>query len=198
MPRYDRIVSAYDFSPHAVDALSVAEGLAKRLGAELHVVHVVPEPRLAYPTFELGGFAPPAIPESVREDALDTLEEETAHLRRGDRIVGTHVLEGSAVDVALADFIREIDADLLVMGTHGRTGLAHLLMGSVAERMLRRAPCPVLTVRGGQADERSRSESREDGDTVDLASRRREDVTPDISGAHLRAPAPDVSRERSS
>lgn len=197
MTRYDRIVSAYDFSPHAVDALSVAEGLARRLGAELHVVHVVPEPRLAYPTFEIGGFAPPAIPESVREDALETLEEETAHLRRGGRVVGAHVLEGSAVDVALADFIREIGADLLVMGTHGRTGLAHLLMGSVAERTLRRAPCPVLTVRSSQIDE-SRSEAYEDADTVDLGSRRREDMTPDISGAHLRVPAPDGSRGSSS
>ncbi len=197
MPHYDRIVSAYDFSPHAVHALSVAEGLAKKLGAELHVVHVVPEPRLAYPTLELGSFAPPPVPESVREDALETLGEETAHLRRGGVVVELHVLEGSAVDVVLADFIREIGADLLVMGTHGRTGLAHLLMGSVAERTLRRAPCPVLTVRF-QPDESPSAARESEAEAVDLAARRREDMPLDISGAHLRAPAPDRTRHRSS
>ncbi|MBK7951819.1 MAG: universal stress protein [Deltaproteobacteria bacterium] len=196
MDHFDRIVAAYDFSPNALHALAVAETLATKLGAELHVVHVVPEPRLAYPTIELGSFAPPLIPESVRKEALETLDEETAHLRRGVHRVRTHVLEGSAVDVALADFIREIGADLLVMGTHGRTGLAHLLMGSVAERTLRRATCPVLTVRSPGTG--SASSVDDDVEAVDLATRRREGTTPDIAGAHLRSPGPDGSSEPSS
>ncbi|MEZ4282325.1 MAG: universal stress protein [Myxococcota bacterium] len=196
MSQFDRIVSAYDFSPDALHALTVAEGLATKLGAELHVVHVVPEPRLAYPTIELGSFAPPVVPESVREDAHETLNEETAHLRGGTHRVQTHVLEGSTVDVVLADFIHEIGADLLVMGTHGRTGLAHLLMGSVAERTLRRAPCPVLTVRSPSTGSATRVD--EDAETVDLATRRRVGTAPDIAGVHLRSPGPDGSSEPSS
>ena len=60
--------------------------------------------------------------------------------------VEAHVLEGSGIADMIIGAAEEHDADLIVMGTHGRTGLAHVFLGSVAERTLRRAPCPVLTV----------------------------------------------------
>jgi nucleotide-binding universal stress UspA family protein len=61
--------------------------------------------------------------------------------------VEPHVVEGTAISDAICDVAEKLDADLIVMGTHGRTGLAHVFLGSVAERTLRNACCPVLTLR---------------------------------------------------
>jgi len=152
MADYRVVVVPYDFSEHARAALGEAADLARRLGADLHLVHVMQSPFYLYSfayAGEAAAVAPPIDMAEIREDALKSLREVIAELDfPGD--VEPHVLEGVNIAETLRAACKNLDADLIVMGTHGRTGLAHAFLGSVAERTLRSAPCPVLTVQAKQ------------------------------------------------
>lgn len=141
----ERIVVAYDFSEYASAALDAAVDLSRLFDAELHLLHVVQTPAYGYGT-DLSAAAPMVFAEACEagKQRLDEVAEAISDVPRG---VESHALEGGPVAAAIDSFAERIEADLIVMGTHGRTGLAHALIGSVAERTLRRAPCPVLTVR---------------------------------------------------
>lgn len=137
-----RILVPVDFSKHSHNALRYAVAFADALGAELHLLHVVQEPA-SYTRM----YVPP-------EDWLT--EERDAARRELEKLPGDEVKANVAVLrevrsgsplVEIIQYAKEADIDLIVMGTHGRTGLAHLLLGSVAENVVRQAPCPVLTVR---------------------------------------------------
>ncbi len=148
MADYRVVVVPYDFSEHARAALAEAEDLARRLGSDLHLVHIMQSPIYLY-NFAYAGEAaavtPPIDMTEIREDALKSLKEVIAEIDiRGE--VEPHVYEGANVAETLREVAVNLGADLIVMGTHGRTGLAHVFLGSVAERTLRTAPCPVLTV----------------------------------------------------
>ena len=132
-----RILLATDFSPGSRQARDSAHGLARRLGAEILVVHVS-EPLAVVPGSDLA-----ADEAAMAQRALDGVVSELTRdgvTARGLLVPG----EPAAEIVRLAERER---ADMVVVGTHGRSGLAHVLIGSVAERVVRRAPCPVLTVR---------------------------------------------------
>ena len=148
MPGFEIVVVPCDFSDHARAALEVACDLAKRLGSQIHLLHVIQPPTLAYVTG--GGYATaapaPVDMEELRQNALKGLEELGTGLG-SERGFETHVVESPSIEEAIRECAQQLAADLIVMGTHGRTGLAHIFLGSVAERTLRRAPCPVLTVR---------------------------------------------------
>jgi nucleotide-binding universal stress UspA family protein len=139
-----RILGATDFSPTGDHALAVAASLAKQLGAELHVAHAFDIPLTMVTPYEV------AIPDGVIRDsraaARKKLDAGAAALRSQGVEPETHLTEVPAAP-AIADLAREISADLVVIGTRGHTGLKHVLLGSVAERTLRLAPCPVLTVK---------------------------------------------------
>ncbi|MBI3328735.1 MAG: universal stress protein [Nitrospinae bacterium] len=134
-----------DFSAYSMQAIDYAFALAQKFGAKLSLLHVIEMP--AYP---VDGYVPPIQATTLLED-----------LDRNARIELANILskaEGTNVEVArhvvLGKPYREIvhiaakeNVDLIVMATHGRTGLSHLVMGSVAERVVRLAPCPVLTLR---------------------------------------------------
>lgn len=141
-----RIVHPTDFSPASRAAFSRAVELARANRAELTVVHVM-TPIVPY----LGeGYATPqayeAMLASVRAQAQKQLDRLLARARaRGVRARGL-LLEGIAHD-RIARAARARRADLIVIGTHGRTGLARFFLGSVAARVIAVAPCPVLTVR---------------------------------------------------
>jgi nucleotide-binding universal stress UspA family protein len=117
------VVLGTDFSDRSARAREVAVEYARRLGAVLHVVHVE-------------GWACGAGDESMLRGEVDAIHDTPA--------VG-HLLSGTPA-TELTRYARDCDAQLLVVGTHGRTGLGHLLLGSVAERVLRLAHCPVLIV----------------------------------------------------
>ena len=146
---FKRILVPLDFSPPSDAALEYARSLAVQYGASLHLLHVAEDPYRASYSTEV--FVPEV--EGLREEILsDTARRLTARLRPTDvtelcataeSIIGTPA--GSIVEYAAGR-----DIDLIVMGTHGRGGMAHLLMGSVAERVVRTATCPVLTVRGAR------------------------------------------------
>jgi universal stress protein A len=142
-----RMLVPIDFSPDSMRALALARELATRFRAELLLLHVVdqtalaaaPELTLANPAFAK------VLNEQWRRAGARTARLGAALQRRGQRC-RTMVKRGAPWQV-IVDTAARGAADLIVMGTHGRSGLAHLLIGSVAERVVRHAPCAVLTVR---------------------------------------------------
>ena len=145
--RLARVLVPMDFSEPSRTALAYGLGLARTFGASVHVLHAVEEP-LAQ---GWNGFGLPALPElraQVLADAQRQLEEAVPQLER-DRQATELVTCLGDPHREIVSFARARQVDLIVMGTHGRGGVAHLLLGSVAEKVVRDAPCPVLTVRHG-------------------------------------------------
>ncbi len=143
-----RILLPTDFGEYSREATRYACELAERFGADLHLLHVL-ELRVS-PTPAFGGGLALAsyIKESqtAAEKAMNELLESDWEQRHA---VVRHTTEGVPF-VEIIRYAKEREIDLIVIGTHGRTGLNHVLMGSVAENVARKAPCPVLTVRPGQ------------------------------------------------
>jgi len=146
---FTRILVPTDFSAPSDAALGTAKELAARLGASLHLVHVLEDPyAVAAYSADALGYLPPGIKESWQQEADKHLNALlTPSERSAFRATTTVLFSGSAAR-DIVEHARDNDIDLIVMGTHGRGGLAHLLLGSVAERVVRLAACPVLTVRG--------------------------------------------------
>jgi len=168
---FTSILVPVDFSMYAADALRYAAGIAARFASSIMVLHVIPREttthavyqRLGYRDFPfLGPVSPqsaPAVPPKVAEDVVVDLREQAytalqAFLpaQMAHHPVELRVLVGHPFERILETAVREQVA-LIVLGTHGRTGLAHAIMGSVAERVVRLAPCPVLTVKTSAAED---------------------------------------------
>ena len=136
-----KILVPTDFSEHAERALDVAVGIGKAMGAALHVIHVAPVAPYLGPPFAPGRSFAVELHAQARKD----FDQYMAGLKtRGIEATGT-LADGIAyvqVNRAAAD----LGAQLIVMGTHGRTGIEHALLGSVAERVVRTSPIPVLVV----------------------------------------------------
>jgi nucleotide-binding universal stress UspA family protein len=146
--RIDRILVAIDFSPHSDKALKYAIGLAKSLDAKLHLVHAY---HVALPVGPPNQVAvPPQFWTDIRE-AADRRLQETLRSAQAEGVECEGHLTALSPAPAIAETADEIDADLIVMGTRGNTGLKHVLLGSVAERTLRLAQIPVLTVKVDEA-----------------------------------------------
>jgi nucleotide-binding universal stress UspA family protein len=129
-----------DFSAYSDRALDYAMGLAKQLQTRLTLLHVIYMPRLG--EAELNSYIADLEAESRRPMEACLKRVQDAGLEGGMALVhGVPFRE--IIEVAKAK-----QADLIIMGTHGRTGLEHLIIGSVAERVIRLAPCPVLVTRG--------------------------------------------------
>jgi nucleotide-binding universal stress UspA family protein len=147
MIHFRQILVPTDFSATSDLALDYAREVAQRFGASLHLVHVLEDPFVYGP---LGSQAFLAETEGVRKSILDDAKARLARRitrRDGDVVAASaEVICGRGAE-AIVMHARNLGIDLIVMGTHGRTGLAHLLIGSVAERVFRTAPCPVMTVR---------------------------------------------------
>ena len=146
MTRITRILVPTDFSATADAALDYASMLADRFGASIELLHVLDDP------FVADGMAAeayiseaPALRTAMLQEARERLRQR-ASARTGIPEITTEVLFGHGART-IAEFAAERGTDLIVMGTHGRTGFAHFVLGSVAERLVRTSPCPVLTVR---------------------------------------------------
>jgi nucleotide-binding universal stress UspA family protein len=141
-----RILVPTDFSKSSDNALTYGIAFAEKFGAEMYLLHVVQDLTWFVPEAIL--VAPAAMPplEQFVTAAQTALERVIQKLNLPGIKIHPQVREGTAFDTIIR-YAREIDVDLIVMGTHGHTGLAHVLLGSVAERVVRKAPCPVLTVR---------------------------------------------------
>lgn len=145
-----------DFSEPAEAALQYARTLAMEFSSRVHVLHIVPEP-YAYPWgTELSTFSLANILSESETGARELLKAVAAGLDLpADRVV-TDASVGPPVDQIL-DYIGEKGIDLVVMGTHGRGMVGHLLIGSVAERVVRRSPVPVLTVHSAPTEAAART-----------------------------------------
>jgi nucleotide-binding universal stress UspA family protein len=142
-----RILVATDFGEAADVALSYGRELARTFGASLDVLHVADN--VGARAFAGDGYVV-AYPELQREIEEAAARQLDAIICDEDRaVLGARPIIRTATSAALAivDYAREAHVDLIIMGTHGRGAMAHLLMGSVAEKVVRTAPCPVLTVR---------------------------------------------------
>jgi universal stress protein A len=144
---FTRILVPTDFSAPSDAALEYAKVLAGQFGASLHVLHVVDE-LCAMPPVASEAYiaASPDLAARVFEDAKDRLSHRVTAIER-TRYRATSEIVTGATARSIVTYAGERRMDLIVMGTHGRSGLDHLLMGSVAERVIRHAPCPVMTVR---------------------------------------------------
>lgn len=141
------ILAPTDFSEHARHAVRYACGLAVRLGAELHLLHVIPD--IVVPVGPDPSLITAVPPEYYTESEARSREALT-HIIEPDwdqpAVVHHDVRWGDAVD-GVVGYATDHDIEMIVIATHGRTGLSHVLLGSVAERIVREAPCPVLTIR---------------------------------------------------
>jgi len=140
-----RILFPTDFSEPADYAWSYALTFAQEFGAEVHLLHVVaPPPRLA--EAYAVNFDPQKMVESLVAEATASMDQQVERAKGRALIFHREVRVG--VDYReILDYGTKHDIDLIVMATHGRTGLAHVLLGSVAEKVVRKAACPVLTIK---------------------------------------------------
>jgi nucleotide-binding universal stress UspA family protein len=139
---FQHILAPVDFSDCSLDALEYAVQVAKQFNATVTILHVL-EP-VCY------GLDLTLVHASEREQIRTRIEMELSALAQAIRLEGIivhHAVRGGTPADSLLRTMSETPCDLVVMGTHGRRGLSHLVNGSVAEAVLRRAPCPVLTVK---------------------------------------------------
>ena len=134
-----------DLSTHAEAALDYACELALKLGATVHLVNVIGIPALGVP--ELGVALTGSMIDSLVTDNQGALDELVAARRAAGAPIGHAVMKtGDARDM-IVQAAEELGVDLIVMGTHGRRGVSRALLGSIAETVVRSAPCAVLTIR---------------------------------------------------
>jgi nucleotide-binding universal stress UspA family protein len=141
-----RILVPMDFSKHSHNALTYAAAFAEKFGAEIYLLHVVQNLAVFFPDVVALTTPPETSGEELAAAARSALERVVKESRPGDIKVHGEVRQGTPF-YEIVRFAQEKNIDLIVMGTHGRTGLVHVLMGSVTEKVVRKAPCPVLTVR---------------------------------------------------
>jgi len=147
MMKLTRILVATDFGEAADVALRYGRELARNFGATLDVLHVA-DNVFAHAVGAEGFVAAyPAIQADIEEAARARLNQLVCDEDRAVLGAKTVIRVSPTPAMAIVDYAREANVDLIVIGTHGRGAMAHLLMGSVAERVVRTAPCPVLTVR---------------------------------------------------
>jgi len=147
MINLNRVLFPTDFSELSLQALKYARSFAETFKAELHVVHVVDEASLYWTAV-----APNSVPVGPSIEELAEVSE-----REMEKFIQTNLGDLKAPMVTsvmsgrpfmeIIRYSREKAIDLIVVGTHGRSGLHHVLLGSVAEKIVRKAPCPVLTIR---------------------------------------------------
>jgi len=145
MKPFERILVPVDFSAYSAEAVHIAADLARRYDAALTLLHVYDPLAYALPD----GFTPfpPVHSERLLEALEDQLASVKAHaIESGAPRVGTKLLHGTVAG-QITEQAAHGEFDLVVMGTHGRTGVKHLVLGSIAENVVRTAACPVLTVK---------------------------------------------------
>lgn len=144
---FRHILVPTDFSTHGDEAIRRAFELARQFRAAVHLLHVVEYPWAA------GVWSPEVYTADIADLQLNLVRDAEQRLRgcvpENAETVTTEVRSGYAAGQIL-EVARERGCDLIVMGTHGRTGFAHVVMGSVAEKIVRLAPCPVLTLRAAE------------------------------------------------
>lgn len=145
---FKNIAFCTDFSEHADEAFVVAKDLAWHYGATIHIVHVMVDFALSPPIHST--YMPieyqPEFVEQITEASRDSIQNRYVDQLKEKQPYEVQLLSGYA-STEIIRLVEEKEIDLIVMGSHGLTGLAHVLFGSTADRVVRKCPCSVLTVR---------------------------------------------------
>lgn len=146
----EKVLIATDLSPASLPAIDKGAVLARQFGLAVHLIYVY-DPTLLSPLYLLPG-GPLSMPSSDKVTAFEEGIRQRMRQLQSERLTGVksvdlHIRQDPSSDQGICAAARELGAELLIIGTHGRTGLNRVLIGSVAERVVRHAPCPVLTVR---------------------------------------------------
>lgn len=145
MEMIKKILVPIDFSDYSKNALKYAADFAKFFNAKVSIVYVI-EP-LVYPSdFSLGQVAIPNFEFDLQDKAKEELNS-LIHEIFGDNAENEIIIKSGKPFLEIIETAEEIDADLIIIATHGHTGVEHLLFGSTAEKVVRKAPCPVLSLR---------------------------------------------------
>lgn len=142
---FNKILVPVDFSEYTDDILSYAVAIARRFDSSIHLIHVIPTMDYFTP-YE--SFMAATYTEEMQKGLEGEIEKQLDEV--ASKIAGTPVTKATRTGSAFIEIIAYADsvrAELIVMGTHGRGGLEHILMGSVAEKVVRKSSCPVLTIR---------------------------------------------------
>ena len=140
-----RILVPIDFSEASDTAVKYGRALAEAFGASIDLLHVMEDPFIYAPISE-GYLPPPEFSGEMERSSRERLEQALPASDR-ERLRARYVLKKGSPFVEIVRYAKAEGIDLIVMGTHGRGGLVHVLLGSVTEKVVRKAPCPVLTVR---------------------------------------------------
>jgi nucleotide-binding universal stress UspA family protein len=141
---FKKIVCPVDFSEFTDGIIKYAVSLAKKYDAELHLFHVIPNLNYFTP-YE--SFLTPENLVLIEKNIEKEVQKDFEKIIKGIDISAKKVIKTGVTFVEIIDYIKEENIDLVVMGTHGRSGIEHILIGSVAEKIIRKSPCPVLTIR---------------------------------------------------
>ena len=145
-PKYKKLLFCTDFSENADYAFKFAYGVAKRDEGLLYILHVLPDnPNQAYIDGFIGQEDLEKIQKNIEEDLVNNYKERYAKKIEGEIEFETVTKSGRA-DKEILEFAEKEKVDLIVMGTHGRTGIEHVVFGSVAEKVLRHSPFPVFVM----------------------------------------------------
>lgn len=143
--KINKILVPIDFSDYSKNSLRFAVNFTKSFNAKLYLVYVV-EPVVYPPDFSMGQIAIPSIDLEMDKRAIEELNKLAEQDIPSDVEVKTIVKTGKPF-IEIIETAEEEDIDLIIISTHGHTGVEHILFGSTAEKVVRKAPCPVLTVR---------------------------------------------------
>lgn len=145
MIKMQKILVPTDFSKHSEKAVMYASEMAQKFDADVHLLHVID----AIPMTD-GLYVPPVAREDIEEAANKELSAVT--IAKVDESKVTRSMVHGQPFVEVIRYAKQNDIDLIILGTHGRGAIAHMLLGNVAEKVVRKAPCPVITVRDEQHD----------------------------------------------
>jgi len=145
MEMIKKILIPIDFSNYSKKALQYSISFAKRFNAELVLVYVI-EPMIYPADLSMGQMVIPQADVDLSEKSKNDLTE-LAKNEIGENLKFTVLIKTGKPFMEIIETAKEVDSDIIIMATHGHTGVEHLLFGSTAEKVVRKAPCPVLTIR---------------------------------------------------
>ena len=141
---FKKILCPVDFSEFTDEILAHAVSIAKRFDSELHLIHVIPNLNYFTPC---ESFLTPENLVAIERNIEGEVGKDFDKITKKLDLPFKRIVKTGVTFVEIIDYIKDQDIDLVVMGTHGRSGIEHILIGSVAEKVVRKSPCPVLTVR---------------------------------------------------
>ncbi len=141
---FKKIVCPIDFSEYSSEIVSYATSITKKFNAELHLFHVIPNLNYFTP-YE--SFLTPENLVAIEKNISTEVNSDFDKIINKIDIPVKKIIRTGVTFLEIIDYVKTEGIDLIVMGTHGRSGIEHVLIGSVAEKVVRKAPCPVLTIR---------------------------------------------------